>query len=83
MFPFIARATFYEEDEQHEITTLLYANSLSDAAQIMDDYCRPEVLELHYVGCDGDIIELPQGVANAIILGNGDYREGYRILEDK
>ena len=84
MYPIIAKATFFDDydHEQTEVNTLLFADNLAEAAQMMDDYCRPETLSLTFIG-DGieNLIEIPEELANALILGNGNVTEGYKILK--
>lgn len=80
MAPYIAKVKYYIDDkEQHEVF-LLYGETIVDIAKEVENICHPEDVRIICVGCDGDVFSVPDEIADAIMLGTGDYDTGLKII---
>ena len=80
MYPFVVKATFWNDKEgSKEIHCLLYGDSMPAVAQRMEQYCDPEDLEIHCIGDELQLFEVSENIANILRLGCGIYADGLKI----
>ena len=84
MYPYVAKATFYDEigEDQKTIFCLLYAEDIAAVAQRLQEYCDPEEVEIRCVGDEYQLFEVDEDTYNSAILGDGDLITGREILEE-
>ena len=84
MYPFVVKVKYwddyYEPWKLTDMNVLLYAESFTDAAdKIEHRYIdNIESLSVHSVADEGMFFEVSEDIADALILGEGDYSLGVK-----
>ena len=89
MYPFVVKVHYWDDihtpAKMRHTHVLVYAESFSDAASQIEHYFGDDLedLKIMSAGDEGTLFEVSGHVADALIVGLGNYKDGIKHIQER
>lgn len=89
MYPFVVKVEYWDDFEtpwtRARLNILVYADTFAEAAARIEDRYVDNIESIEVIACgdNSQLFEVSDKIANALIEGSGNYREGRKILQER